>query len=88
MITDNYADSSAITLEKVVAVYSQELDCCQSAKDYPEECQRITFETDDGGGGKFVRFKTEDSGWSVDSLDAFMEVYKDFEKRFEIYSNN
>ena len=85
MITDDYSNSDSVTLDKVIAIYTQELDCCQSAKDYPEDVQRITFETEDGGGGKFVRFKTDESGWSLDSVDSLIELYKDFEKRFQIY---
>ena len=32
-----------IAIYKVKITYCQELDCCQSAKDYPEELQYLTL---------------------------------------------
>ena len=40
-----------ISVSKVTIEYVQDLDCCQSEKDYPEGVQILTVTTDDGGGG-------------------------------------
>ena len=79
MITDSYT-SDGVILDEVTAVYSQEADCCQASDDY----QVITFKAVDGGGGKFIRFSTGELGWSLDSLDDFIEIYNDFKRRFEV----
>ena len=70
-----------IAIYKVKITYCQELDCCQSAKDYSEELQYLTLESDDGGGGKFIRMKVGDSGWSFSTIKDLEEVLADFKKR-------
>ena len=70
-----------IAIYKVKITYCQELDCCQSVKDYPEELQYLTLESDDGGGGKFIRMKVGDSGWSFSTIKDLEEVLADFKKR-------
>ena len=70
-----------IAIYKVKITYCQELDCCQSAKDYPEELQYLTLESDDGGAGKFIRMKVGDSGWSFSTIKDLEEVLADFKKR-------
>ena len=70
-----------IAIYKVKITYCQELDCCQSVEDYPEELQYLTLESDDGGGGKFIRMKVGDSGWSFSTIKDLEEVLADFKKR-------
>ena len=70
-----------IAIYKVKITYCQELDCCQSVEDYPEELQYLTLESDDGGAGKFIRMKVGDSGWSFSTIKDLEEVLADFKKR-------
>lgn len=74
-------DYDEVALAKVSAEYIQNLDCCQSESDYPEDCQTLFIETDDGGGGKFLRIKTGESGWSLDSVEDFVKILNDFKQR-------
>lgn len=75
-----------VALSKVTIEYIQDLDCCQFAKDYPEEIQKLTITTDDGGGGKFMRIITDASGWSVDSIEDFIKILSDFKQRIKCES--
>ena len=70
-----------IAIYKVKITYCQELDCCQSVEDYPEELQYLILESDDGGAGKFIRMKVGDSGWSFSTIKDLEEVLADFKKR-------
>ncbi len=87
-IVDDYSSLDNIQLEKVSATYTQELDCCQSEKDHPDECQILTLETDDGGGGKFIRFKTGEAGWSISDIEELELVINDFKKRYSCEDNS
>ena len=75
----NTADE--VSVSKVTVEYVQDLDCCQSEKDYPEGIQTLTVTTDDGGGGKFIRFNTGESGWSLDSIEDIIKILSDFKQR-------
>lgn len=77
-------EDNHIAISKLSAEYTQNLDCCQSASDYPEECQVLTITTNDGGGGKFYRFKTSESGWSFNHIDDVVDVLSDFIKRLKL----
>jgi hypothetical protein len=44
--------------------------------------QIITFEVVDGGAGKYVRFNT--TGWAIDSLGDFAELYGKVRNAFEM----
>ncbi len=72
-----------VSVSKVTIEYVQDLDCCQSEKDYPEGVQILTVTTDDGGGGKFIRFNTGESGWSVDmdNIEDVIKILTDFKQR-------
>ncbi len=76
-------DSGSVALSKMTIEYVQDLDCCQSEKDYPEDCQILTVTTDDGGGGKFLRIKTNEAGWSINNIDEFVSILTDFKNRLE-----
>lgn len=75
------SNGDEIAIYKVKITYCQELDCCQSVEDYPEELQYLTLESDDGGAGKFIRMKVGDSGWSFSTIKDLEEVLADFKKR-------
>ena len=72
-----------VSISKVTVEYTQDLDCCQSERDYPEGFQKLTITTDDGGDGKFIRFNTGKSGWSVDadSIEDVTKILSDFKQR-------
>ena len=72
-----------MTPEKITAVYEQESDSCQ---DYGT--QELTIETDDAGAGKFIRFHTNDHGWSLDSIDEINEIFNDILKRARVQGNS
>ena len=75
--------ANEVSISKVTVEYVQDLDCCQLKRDYPEGCQKLTITTDDGGEGKFIRFNTERSGWSVDddSIEDVIKILSDFKQR-------
>lgn len=80
------SDENEVALSEVSAEYVQNLDCCQSEKDYPDGCQILTIQTDDGGGGKFFRIKTGEAGWAFDSVDNFVKILNDFKQRIKCES--
>ena len=75
----NTADE--VSVSKVTVKYVQDLDCCQSERDYPEGIQILTVTTDDGGGGKFIGLNTGESGWSLDSIEDIIKILSDFKQR-------
>lgn len=84
-IIDDYFpnENTEISLSKMTIVYTQNLDCCQSESEYPEGCQQITMTTDDGGGGKFIRFNTDKSGWSISDINEIKYLFEDFYNRLK-----
>ena len=54
----NFKEDS-ITLEEVKVTYTQDNDCTQDNDD----CQVLTLEAVDGGGGMFYRMTTNQKGW-------------------------
>lgn len=62
----------SITLEEVKITYNQDADCMQDNDD----CQVLTLEAVDGGGGMFYRITTNQKGWSFDKIDSLIEVLK------------
>lgn len=71
--TTNLKEDS-ITLEEVKVTYTQDTDCMQDNDD----CQVLTLEAVDGGGGMFYRMTTNQKGWSFDKIDSLIEVLKNF----------
>lgn len=74
--TTNFKEDS-ITLDEVKVTYSQDADCTQDNDD----CQVLTLETADGGGGMFYRMTTNHKGWSFDKIDSLIEVLKNFKDK-------
>lgn len=72
-----------IAIYKTKIEYCQNLDCCQLESDHPDGYQILTVETDDGGGGKFIRINTNSAGWSFDNPDDLLLVINDFKSRCE-----
>ena len=74
--TTNLKEGS-ITLEEVKVTYTQDNDCTQDNDD----CQVLTLEAVDGGGGMFYRMTTNQKGWSFDKIDSLIEVLKNFKDK-------
>ena len=74
--TTNIKEGS-ITLEEVKVTYTQDNDCTQDNDD----CQVLTLEAVDGGGGMFYRMTTNQKGWSFDKIDSLIEVLKNFKDK-------
>lgn len=75
-----------VALSKLTAEYVQPLDNCQSEDKHPDGCQILTVTTDDGGGGKFIRIKTGEAGWSFSHNDDVADILNDFIKRLQCES--
>jgi len=75
-----------VLLCKLTIEYTQDLDCCQFEKDHPDGCQILTVTTDDGGGGKFLRIKTGEAGWSISDIEELVTVLTDFKQRLKCES--
>lgn len=75
-------NDNEIALGKITAEYIQDLDCCQTEDSAGDCCQTLIVSTDDGGGGKFIRFNTGSAGWSVDNPEEILDILKDFQNRF------
>lgn len=73
----------SVALSKITIEYIQDLDCCQSKTDYSEDYQCLTVTTDDGGGGKFLRIHTGNSGWSISDIDELITLLTDFKDRLK-----
>lgn len=87
IVDDNFPkDSECIALNKMTIEYVQDLDCCQSEDEYPEECQILTITTEDGGGGKFLRINTGLAGWSISNIDELVDLLNDFKQRLKCES--
>lgn len=85
IIIDGFPDENEVLLDKVSITYMQNPDCVSDEEDY----QEITFETRDGGGGKFINIRTNECGWSIDQnsndLDKLIE---DFKRRINDLTDN
>lgn len=85
IITDGFPDGNEVLLDRISATYMQNPDCVSDEDDY----QEITFETRDGGGGKFINIKTNEFGWSIDqNSDDLFKLIEDFKKRINGNFNN
>lgn len=79
-------DNVSVALSEMKVEYTQSLDCCQPEKDHPDCCQILTITTDDDGGGKFIRIKTGEAGWSISNVEELVGILNDFIKRLQCES--
>lgn len=70
---------SDIAIRSIKITYCQNLDCEQTEEEYPEGLQYLTLETEDGGGGKFIRMST--NVWSFDKSEDLQSIITDFKNR-------
>ena len=76
-----------VLLDEITCTYLQNADCTEDR----DECQQIVISSRDGGGGKFINFKTE--SWSITGDDFEKELiplFEDFKHRMndESFSNS
>lgn len=82
VITNGWPDESRdqVLLEEITCKYLQPADCTEDR----DEVQTLTISSRDGGGGKFINFKTE--SWSITGDDFKKELiplFEDFKSRME-----
>ena len=82
VITNGWPDESRdqVLLEEITCKYLQPADCTEDR----DEVQTITISSRDGGGGKFINFKTE--SWSITGDDFKKELiplFEDFKSRMK-----
>ena len=80
IITDGWPkeDKDEVLLDEVICKYVQNPDNTEDS----EDCQEIIFSSRDGGGGKYINFKTE--SWSITGEnfeEELLPLFKDFKKR-------
>lgn len=80
IITEGWPEEGKeeILLDEVVCKYIQDADCTED-QNIPQE---ITISSRDGGGGKFINFKTD--SWSItgdDFAKELLPLFEDFKKR-------
>jgi len=56
-------------------LYEQEKDCCDGESDF---VQYLELKSQDGGGGNYLVMKTERWAISIDEIDKFRQLLKDF----------
>lgn len=64
-----------IAVDKVAVEYTQDAD------DTSNGIQTLDISTDDAGAGKYFVIKTE--RWAFDSIEEFISILRDFEKRIK-----
>ena len=84
IISDGFPEGEEVLVEKISVTYMQLPDCESGEEDY----QSLTLETRDGGGGKFINFKTENTGWSISDENDLIPVVKHFRKFYENSDNS
>lgn len=82
VITKGWPDESRdqVLLEEITCKYLQPADCTEDR----DEVQTLTISSRDGGGGKFINFKTE--SWSITGDDFKKELiplFEDFKSRMK-----
>ena len=82
VITEGWPDEGKdqVLLEEITCKYLQPADCTENQ----DEVQTITISSRDGGGGKFINFKTE--SWSITGDDFKKELiplFEDFKSRMK-----
>lgn len=82
VITNGWPDESRdqVLLEEITCKYLQPADCTEDK----DEVQTLTISSRDGGGGKFINFKTE--SWSITGDDFKKELiplFEDFKSRMK-----
>lgn len=73
-----------IYINEVSISYYQNNDCTESE----EEVQKMVVSCRNNGMARFVNIKTDENGWSIDSVDNIKLIVDDFCRRAEIDLND
>lgn len=84
IITDGFPEDNEVLVDEIQIKYLQGPDNCSGKEDY----QELTLLTKDGGGGKYINFKTGEHGWSVSDEDDLIPVFKHFRGIYEDTNNS
>jgi len=84
IIYDGWPNDNQVLVDEVQVKYLQGPDNCSGEDDY----QELTLLTKDGGGGKYINFKTGEHGWSVSDENDLIPVFKHFRSLYEDTSNS
>lgn len=84
LISNGWPKDDEILVDCIKITYVQNPDNC-SGKD---DIQELSLETRDGGGGKYINFKTGEHGWSIENEDDLIPIFKHFRSLYEITDNS
>lgn len=73
-----------VEVSKVIVEYTQEGDCCEDR----DNIQVLRLETEDGGGGPFIRISTPEGHWSVSNYEDLKEIFDDFKEKVNYEDRN
>ena len=84
IITDGFPEDNEVLVDEIQVKYLQGPDNCSGEEDY----QELTLLTKDGGGGKYINFKTGEHGWSISDENDLIPILKHFKSLYEDTSNS
>lgn len=84
LITEGFPEDEEILVDEIQIKYLQNPDNCSGEDEY----QELTLLTKDGGGGKYINFKTGEHGWSISDENDLIPVFKHFRSLYEKDTNN
>ena len=84
LITEGWPKGDEILMDEVQVKYLQSADNCSSEDDV----QELTLITKDGGGGKYINFKTNEYGWSISDEEDLIQIFKHFKNIYENSNNS
>lgn len=79
IITDGFPKDYEVLVDEIQIKYLQGPDNCSREDDY----QELTLSTKDGGGGKYINFKTGEHGWSISDEKDLEPILKHFRSLYE-----
>lgn len=83
IITDGFPKDGEVFVDEIRVKYFQNPDNCSREEDY----QELTLLTKDGGGGKYINFKTGKHGWSISDENDLIPIFKHFRSLYENTDN-
>ena len=84
IITEGFPEDEEVLVDEIRVRYLQGPDNCSGEDDY----QELTLLTKDGGGGKYINFKTGEHGWSISDEKDLEPIFKHFRSLYENTDNS
>lgn len=84
IITEGWPKENEVLVGEIKITYVQNPDNCSGEDDI----QELTLETRDGGGGKYINFKTGEHGWSVSNENELISIFNHFRSLYENTDNS